>query len=183
MDIVLFGPPACGKGTQAKFLTQIGYTQLSTGDLFRQHLKDETTIGLEIKELMAAGDLVPDRITIQMVLMKVMSPRAPEHLIFDGFPRTVEQAKAFDVMMEECQRDVGPIVNLMVPHHTLVERMLKRAQEENRPEDNRETFEHRLAEYHRLTEPVLDYFGDRVTHLNGLRKPEEIADQIRNLLG
>lgn len=183
MDIILFGPPACGKGTQAEGLTHFGYEHFSTGELFRRHMRRKTQLGREIEDLMSRGELVPDSITIEMVKQKLFFAEPWHRLIFDGFPRTVEQAKALDVMAADNERTIGTVFNLVVPEHTLVARMEKRADECGRPEDNREAFALRLKDYHQLTEPVLAHYGERVFTINGLRSPAEVQREILVRLG
>jgi adenylate kinase len=177
-DIILFGPPGCGKGTQAQRLTR--YDHVSTGEVFRQAVAIRSELGKRIEGILGLGTLIPDDITLKVVeeqcMMKLRS------IVWDGFPRTVPQAKAFDHMCERYGRKVGQIINLKVPENLLFERVLSRFERSGRPDDNPETFEVRLKTYHTQSVPVLEYYSGRVITLDGTDSPNDIADQIKRLV-
>jgi adenylate kinase len=176
-DIILFGAPGCGKGTQAKRLK--GYRHISTGDMMRAAVAANTDIGKRIDGLLGTGLLIPDEITLELV-ESVCTDAQP--IAWDGFPRTVPQARALDVMNEKMGRSISHIFNLVVPPDVLLERVLGRYEVSKRPDDNPDSFKVRLATYLEKTKPVLDYYAGRVITIEGTQKPEEIASYIANML-
>lgn len=176
-DIILFGPPGCGKGTQGKRLTS--YRHVSTGDLFRTALAAQDDIGRRIDGLLGTGQLIPDEITLELVERECFGAQC---IVWDGFPRTVVQARALDNLSEKYRRRIGHIFNLEVPEEMLLERVLGRYETSKRADDNPETFKVRLEAYHRQTKPVLDYYSGRVITLDGTDKPDVIEANIKRML-
>jgi adenylate kinases len=160
INIILFGPPGAGKGTQsAKLIEKYNLTHISTGDLFRKHLKEGTELGKLAKEYMNNGNLVPDQVVIDMVDDKIKSQGKIAGIIFDGFPRTVAQAEALDKLMESINAPIKILVELVVDEEELKKRLADRAIKENRPDDAKaEIIENRIKVYKGETAAVADYY-------------------------
>src|SRR5687768_13033132 len=159
-NLILFGPPGAGKGTQsAKLIQKYSLTHISTGDLFRKHLKEGTPLGKLAQEYMSKGNLVPDQVVIDMVDDKIKSSGKINGIIFDGFPRTVPQAEALDKLLEQKKAPIKVLVELAVPEDELKKRLAERAQKENRPDDAKpEVIENRIKVYKDETVAVADYY-------------------------
>ena len=183
---IIFGPPGSGKGTQAARLEQdLHLHHLSTGDILRSEVSNGTAMGKEVARIMAAGDLVPDQLIVDIVRKRLPEAEEGRGALLDGFPRTVAQARALDAMLSEEGHKVDFIVALAVPERTLVERLLHRAQLEGRTDDNRQSIEERMREYHKLTEAVLDHYrqqGLTIEEIDGLGTPDEVFQRIRTAL-
>ncbi len=160
INLILFGPPGAGKGTQsAKLIEKYSLTHISTGDLFRKHLKEGTPLGKLAQEYMSKGNLVPDQVVIDMVDEKIKSGGKSGGIIFDGFPRTVPQAEALDRLLEANKTPIKVLVELIVPEEELKTRLADRAVKENRPDDAKaEVIENRIAVYKAETVAVADYY-------------------------
>lgn len=159
-NIILFGPPGAGKGTQsAKLIEKYSLTHISTGDLFRKHLKEGTPLGKLAQEYMSKGNLVPDQVVIDMVDDKISSSGNISGIIFDGFPRTIPQAEALDQLLAKKNNPIKVLVELVVPEEELKKRLAERAVKENRPDDAKpEVIENRIAVYKAETVVVADYY-------------------------
>jgi adenylate kinase len=161
-DIVIMGPPGAGKGTQAKlFRETTGWTHLSTGDLFRQHLRLGTDLGRIARSYMDKGDYVPDDVTVRMVRDFIRERPLDERLMFDGFPRTVAQAVELDRLLADKGRHIGRVLLLDVPRPELERRMLSRAHQEGRTDDTPDIIRRRFDVYEDQTRPVLDHYEQR----------------------
>lgn len=160
INIVLFGPPGAGKGTQsAKLIDKYQLIHISTGDLFRKHLKEGTPLGKLAQEFMSKGNLVPDQVVIDMVDDKIKNSGDIGGIIFDGFPRTVKQAEALDALLAKQNTSITTLVELMVNEDELKNRLADRAIKENRPDDAKpEVIENRIAVYKAETVPVAEYY-------------------------
>jgi adenylate kinase len=160
INIILFVPPGAGKGTQsAKLIEKYNLTHISTGDLFRKHLKEGTPLGKLAKEYMDKGNLVPDRVVIDMVDDKIKSSGNIGGIIFDGFPRTTAQAEALDQLLEKKNAPIKVLVELVVDEDELRKRLADRANKENRPDDAKpEVIENRIKVYKAETMAVADYY-------------------------
>ena len=159
LNIIFFGPPGAGKGTQAKIIEdKYGLKQLSTGDMLRAEVAAETPLGLQAKEIMAAGNLVSDDIVIDMIAGRVDSPECAKGVIFDGFPRTEAQARALDEMLAKRGQRIDVVMELQVDDEALVARIEKRAKEEGRSDDNVDALKTRLAAYRDYSAEVLPYY-------------------------
>jgi adenylate kinase len=160
INIILFGPPGAGKGTQsAKLIEKYSLTHISTGDLFRKHLKEGTPLGNLAKEYMNRGNLVPDKVVIDMVDDKISSSGKTGGIIFDGFPRTIPQAQALDQLLQSKNAPIKILVELVVPEDELRKRLAERAVKENRPDDAKpEVIENRISVYKAETAAVADYY-------------------------
>lgn len=194
MNIILFGPPASGKGTQAKQLIQRGFVQFSTGEMLRKAVAEQTELGKVVEPILKLGQLVSDQIVIALIEEKLKEghPR----IIFDGFPRTVPQARELDRTLAQVEKRIDHVVNLVVDDDdVLVARMKERFIHEGRADDHPEAFTSRLAQYRRETLPVLQYYreqsivaaltgsgGPDVLDLDGQATIEEVGYDIRNLI-
>ncbi len=160
INLILFGPPGAGKGTQsAKLIDKYQLIHISTGDLFRKHLKEGTALGKLAQEYMGKGNLVPDQVVIDMVDDKIKTSGKIGGIIFDGFPRTVNQAAALDALLAKNNTGITALVELMVNEDELKKRLADRANKENRPDDAKpEVIENRIAVYKAETVPVAQYY-------------------------
>ena len=160
INIILFGPPGAGKGTQsAKLIEKYSLTHISTGDLFRKHLKEGTPLGKLAQEYMSKGNLVPDKVVIDMVDDKIKSSGKISGIIFDGFPRTTPQAEALDGLLAKNSAPIKVLIELVVPEEELKSRLADRAVKENRPDDAKPSvIENRIAVYKAETVAVADYY-------------------------
>ncbi len=184
---IIFGPPGSGKGTQAaRIEDEFHLTHLSTGDILRSEVTRGTEIGLEVARIMAAGDLVPDGVIIRIVQGILRDPNVSSDVLLDGFPRTLEQARALDEMLGQEGHRVDFVVALEVPENALVDRILHRAAVEGRADDTREAIAERMHEYHKLTEAVLDHYrrrGVRVVAVDGTGDVDTVFERIRRAVG
>ena len=178
MNIILFGPPAAGKGTQAKRLVeQRGMVQLSTGDMLRAAIASGSELGQTVKDVLARGDLVTDEIVIALIKERLPEAEAAGGAIFDGFPRTVAQAEALDAMLAERGSGIDTVIRLKVDDAALINRIAKRFAGQGRADDNPETFKERLAVYNRQTAPLLPYYEgkDKLVEIDGMGGIDEVA--------
>ena len=162
INIILFGPPGAGKGTQsAKLIEKYSLTHISTGDLFRKHLKEGTPLGKLAQDYMSKGNLVPDQVVIDMVDDKIKSSGQISGIIFDGFPRTIPQAEALDRLLESKNAPIKVLVELVVPEDELKVRLADRATKENRPDDAKpEVIANRISVYKAETVAVAEYYKE-----------------------
>ncbi len=175
MRVLLIEAPGAGKGTQAtKVATQFGLTHISSGDLLRSHIADETAIGRAVKEYVARGDLVPDSIVLDMLRKPVIAAKESGGYVLDGFPRTVEQAEAAYSVARGLGVSVQVAVHLDVPKDELVRRLLARGRGKDDTED---VIRHRLEVYEEKTLPMLDYYAERekLVTVNGARPVDEVS--------
>ncbi len=185
MNIILFGPPAAGKGTQAKLLVERrGMVQLSTGDMLRAAIADKTELGLKVEHIMQTGGLVSDGIVIALIEENLERAEKAGGAIFDGFPRTVSQAEALDAMLGKRGAMVDRVVRLKVDDAALVERIAKRFAEQGRPDDNPESYKVRLAKYNAETLPLLPYYAAqaKLHEVDGMGSVDDIAARIEAAL-
>ncbi|HTN41539.1 MAG TPA: adenylate kinase [Asticcacaulis sp.] len=185
MNIILFGPPAAGKGTQAKRLvTTRGMVQLSTGDMLRAAIAAGSELGLKVKDILATGGLVSDEIVIDLIKENLPAAEAAGGAIFDGFPRTVAQAEALDAMLGERGAKIDKVVRLKVDETALVTRIEKRFAEEGRSDDNPEAYKVRLAAYNAQTAPLLPYYAaqGKLYEVDGMGAVEDVAARIDGAL-
>jgi len=177
-DLIFMGPPGVGKGTQAKRLTERnGWVQLSTGELFRDHLKRETSLGQMAQRFMDRGEYVPDDVTIDMVRELLMSLPAGTRVMFDGFPRTVPQALALDALLADRSRSIGRVLLLDAPRDELVRRILARSRAEGRADDTPDVIARRFDVYAEQTQPVVRHYEGKqlVRRVDGLGGIDEIT--------
>ena len=188
MNIILFGAPGAGKGTQAKRLVEArGLVQLSTGDMLRAAIDAGTELGLRAKEIMDRGDLVSDEIILGMIAERMDSPDCANGVILDGFPRTVAQAGGLDAMLEERGLALDHVIEISVDEDALFARIENRAAETggSRADDNAETLRKRLAVYHENTAPLLPYYDGKglLKTVDGMNSIDEVGQAIDGILG
>jgi len=183
---IIFGPPGSGKGTQAARLEEeMRIHHLSTGDILRGEVAKGTGLGQEVGRIIAAGDLVPDDLIVDVVRARLPEAEQGAGALLDGFPRTEAQARALDAMLRDEGHKVDFVVALDVPEKLLVDRLLHRAQVEGRTDDTRDVIAERMREYHKLTEAVLDHYrkqGIEISHVEGTGSPDEVFDRIHAAL-
>lgn len=160
LNLILFGPPGSGKGTQAeKLVKKYGLVHISTGDLFRSEIEAGTELGKKASEFMSRGDLVPDEVTIGMLRNKMMAHTDARGFIFDGFPRTTPQAEALDQMLTEMDQPIDALIMLDVPEDEIVRRILLRGKDSNRADDmNEDVVRTRYQVYQQKTAPIFDFY-------------------------
>jgi adenylate kinase len=181
-NAILFGPPGSGKGTQSeKLIEKYGFKHLSTGNLLRQEIADQTPLGMEAKSLMDKGQLVPDEVVIGMISSALDSNPGVNGFLFDGFPRTTAQAEALDKLLSLKKTEIGVVVALTVPDDELISRMVNRAKTSGRSDDADESVQKkRLLVYERETLPVAGHYDrlNRLVHVDGMGGIEEIFERI-----
>jgi len=213
INIILFGPPGAGKGTQsAKIIEKYSLLHIATGDLFRQHLKEGTPLGNLAKDYMNKGNLVPDQVVIDMVDDKIKTSGQPAGIIFDGFPRTTPQAEALDNILNEMNRSIDYVIHIDVDREILMERLTGRricrdcgatyhlvfnppkqanvcdkcnGELYQRDDDNEETVANRLEVNINQQQPLLDYYEKKgvLKTIDGSRKIEEVFQEVDTLIG
>ena len=184
-NLVLFGPPGSGKGTQsANIIDKYNLVQLSTGDILRGEVKNETPLGIEAKKFMDQGQLVPDEVVIGMISSKLDENPEVKGFIFDGFPRTVAQAEALDNLLEFKSNPINVVISLLVSEDELKTRLISRGEVSGRADDNEEVIVNRIKEYHAKTSPVADYYRSKNTliELPGEGSVDEIFDSISGVI-
>ena len=182
MNLVLFGPPGAGKGTQAKVLMETrGLPQLSTGDMLRAEIAAGSALGHQVEDILAKGNLVPDATVIDIIANRYDRPDCAKGAVFDGFPRTIAQAEALDAMLATRAKKIDRVLELKVDEAILLSRVAQRIKEGTaRADDNPETVKNRLAVYRTQTAPLLDYYGKqgKVTTLDGMAPIAEVTKAI-----
>ncbi|WP_256007269.1 MULTISPECIES: adenylate kinase [Pedobacter] len=181
LNIVLFGPPGAGKGTQSeKLIDKYQLVHISTGDLFRAHIKNQTALGQRVSALIAEGQLVPDEITIAMLEEEVDKNPGAKGFIFDGFPRTVPQAKALDDFLVSKGTEIAGVIALDVDQAELTKRIAQRQLETGRVDDQADKLQKRIEEYFDKTVHVLPYYESqaKLAKVNGIGQIEDIFSAL-----
>ena len=181
LNIVIFGAPGSGKGTQSeRIVEKYGINHISTGDVLRAEIKNGTDLGKTAKGYIDQGQLIPDELMIDILASVFDSFKDSKGVIFDGFPRTIAQAEALKKMLAERGQDVSVMVDLDVPEEELMVRLIKRGKDSGRADDNEETIKKRLHVYHSQTAPLIDWYKNekKYQHINGLGTMEGIFAEI-----
>jgi adenylate kinase len=185
MNLLVLGPQGAGKGTQAKRIAaEYTLPHVSSGDMYRAAIAAGTPLGKQVEPLLASGTLVPDAITIPLIRERLGETDAREGFVLDGYPRNLAQAEALDEMLGEIGRGLDAILFFDLPDHIATERMLKRATEENRPDDTPDVIARRLATYHAETEPIVEHYRvtGRLVPLHAERTIDEVWTEIQAAL-
>ena len=181
MKLIIMGPPGAGKGTQAKLIAaRLEIPAISTGDIFRKNVSEETELGLEAKRYMDAGDYVPDEVTNQMVRDRVAEVDAVDGFLLDGYPRTVSQVEELDSMLAARGHSLDAVLLLTVDKDEVVARLAKRAAEEGRSDDTEDVFRHRQEVYAQQTAPLIEVYHERglLVRVDGMGTVEEVSSRI-----
>ncbi|MDQ7947305.1 MAG: adenylate kinase [Pedobacter sp.] len=181
LNLVLFGPPGAGKGTQSeKLISKYQLVHISTGDLFRAHIKNQTPLGLRVSQLIAEGELVPDQITIDMLEEEIDRNPGAKGFVFDGFPRTIPQAIELDKFLEGKGSKVDGVIALDVEKEELVKRVALRQLETGRVDDQADKLQKRIDEYFNKIILVLPYYEEqkKLTKINGIGEIDEIFGKL-----
>jgi adenylate kinase len=185
LNLLVLGPQGAGKGTQAKRIAAgYGIPHVSTGDMFRAAIARRTDLGVKVEPILASGKLVPDDITVAMIRERLGEPDALNGFVLDGFPRNLAQAGALDSMLSQIGRGLDAILFLDLPDDVATERMLKRAADENRPDDTPEVIARRLGIYHAETEPIVEHYRatGKLVPLHAERSIEAVYEEIQQAL-
>lgn len=186
MNLILFGPPGAGKGTQAKRLVEgRGYVQLSTGDMLRAARASGSELGQRVAAIMDAGSLVSDAIVIELIDDALTRNAGAPGFIFDGFPRTVAQAEALDGLLAKRGQKIDAVLRLVVDDEALMARITRRFEEQGRADDNPDSFKVRLKAYNDQTAPLVPYYEGqgKLRALDGMRSMDEVAASVAQALG
>jgi adenylate kinase len=183
--LLLIGPPGAGKGTQAQRLSEaLGVPAISTGDIFRMHLRQETELGLQAKAFMDAGDNVPDSLTNDLVRDRLSQPDAAAGFLLDGYPRTIDQVRALDEFLAEHGASMDAVVELVAEPDIVVERLKKRALDQGRADDDEAVVRHRLEVYAEQTAPLIGVYAERgqLAKVDGIGEIAEVTERIESAL-
>jgi adenylate kinase len=179
--VVIFGPPGSGKGTQSeRIIDKYGFAHISTGDVLRAEIANDTAYGKEADGYISKGQLVPDELIIDMLASTLDAIGTANGVVLDGFPRTTPQAEALQAMLQKRGGDVNVMLSLEVEKDALVERLLERGKSSGRSDDNLETIEKRIAVYNKQTTPVIDFYKETGAHrpIVGIGSIDEIFERI-----
>ena len=185
MNIVIFGPPGAGKGTQSKFIANnFKLHQLSTGDLLRSEIKKRTKLGLEISSIINSGELVSDKIVGDLIEKFIRNDTYRDKTIFDGYPRTINQAKNLDNLLKKYNQKIDIVLKLSVSLETVKKRILERKMQEQRTDDNEEIAIKRYQNYEKSSKPVIDFYNETklIKVVNGENSISQINDEISGLI-
>jgi adenylate kinase len=183
--LLVLGPQGAGKGTQAKRIAaDFGIPHVSTGDMFRAAIAARSELGQKVEPILASGELVPDALTIELIRERLGADDARLGFVIDGFPRNLAQADALDTMLAEIGRELDAVLYFELPDDIARERLLRRAVEENRPDDTREVIDRRLEIYHDETEPIVEHYraSGKLVPLHGERSVDEVYAEVTDAL-
>jgi adenylate kinase len=185
MRLIIVGPPGAGKGTQAsRIASSFGIPAISTGDIFRANIKNETELGLKVKDILASGGYVTDDITNAIVRDRLREPDAAAGFLLDGYPRTLPQVEALDAMLAEDGHALEAVLELTVDEDAVVQRLLKRAEIEGRVDDTEEVIRERQAIYRKETAPLAELYAQRglLVQVDGMGEVDDVAARIDQAL-
>ena len=185
MNVIIFGPPGAGKGTQAlNIVKKFKLYQISTGDLLRNEVKNQTSIGKDIENIISKGDFATDEIVNELIKKAIINPKNKDKLIFDGYPRSLSQAKNLDSLLNKSNQKIDFIFYLNVKKETIIDRIKKRKMLEKRSDDNLSTILKRYDTYMETTKPVLDFYSKKNNfyEIDGDAKIHEISSKIEIIL-
>lgn len=180
-NFILFGPPGSGKGTQSvRIAEKYNLAHISTGDIFRRNICEKTPLGLKVQGIIEKGELVPDNLLEEILEDAMDQVKNKAGYVFDGFPRTLQQANDLKEILGKRNEKVSMVLALEVNDEEIIKRLLKRAELEGRKDDNREVIENRIRVYNKQTQPLIDYYGKNgsFTSVNGIGTVDEIFDSI-----
>lgn len=180
-NIIIFGPPGSGKGTQSlKLAEKYKLTHISTGDIFRAEIKAGSELGLRVKSIIESGELVSDELLVDLLRSAMQKHPGTEGFLFDGYPRTIQQAHDLEELLNEVGGNVDIVLALDVPDNELMDRLLKRARTEGRKDDTEEVISNRLDVYHSQTRPLMDHYAaqGKMESVNGVGSIEEIFGRL-----
>jgi adenylate kinase len=183
--LIIFGAPGAGKGTQAtRIAASLGIPAISTGDIFRYNIKNETALGLQVKQILASGAYVPDEVTNAIVRDRLDQPDAVGGFLLDGYPRTLAQVKELDEMLAAQGNSLDAVLELTVDTEEVIQRLLKRAEIDGRADDTEEVIRHRLKVYHEETAPLAELYRERglLTQVDGMGEMDAVAERIHAVL-
>jgi adenylate kinase len=183
--LLIVGPPGAGKGTQAvRIAESYGIPAISTGDIFRANVKNETPLGVKVKAIMDAGDYVPDSLTNELIEDRLAQPDAAAGFLLDGYPRTADQVTFLDSLLAGKGEELTAVVQLVADRDEIVERLRKRALDQGRSDDTEEAIRHRQDVYLRETGPLISEYGDRglLLEVDGLGSVDEVAERVDAVL-
>ena len=186
MRLIILGPPGAGKGTQAsRIADHYGIPAISTGDIFRANIKEETELGLQVKEILASGGYVSDEITNAIVADRLSEDDCANGFLLDGYPRTLAQVEALDGMLVPAGHSLDRVLELTVDDEVVVGRLLKRAETEGRADDTEEVIRERMAIYHRETRPLSQTYRERglLVEVDGDGEVDEVTERVTSALG
>ena len=184
--LLILGPPGAGKGTQSsRLLETYSIPAIATGDIFRQNIKDETPLGVEVKAIVDAGDYVPDSLTNALVKSRLEEQDALDGFLLDGYPRTLEQVSYLDGLLEAKSRSLDAVIQLVADQEEVVARLRKRAIAQGRTDDTEEAIRHRQQVYSRETTPLIAVYRDRdlLIEVDGLGEIDDVSSRISEALG
>jgi adenylate kinase len=176
-NLILFGPPGSGKGTQSvKIAEKYSLVHISTGDIFRREIKNKSALGMKVQSIIEKGELVPDELLVDLLRSAMKQAGSPSGFVFDGFPRTIRQAEDLDRLLDETDESVSLVLALEVDEEEVVSRLLKRAQLEGRKDDTEDVIRNRMKVYHSQTQPLMEYYTkqDKFVSLPGVGSIDEI---------
>ncbi len=180
-NFILFGPPGSGKGTQSiKIAEKYNLAHISTGDIFRKNIREKTELGLKVQSIIEKGELVPDELLIDILDDAMNQFTGKKGFVFDGFPRTTQQAKDLDVLLQNKNDEVSLVLALEVNDDEIIQRLLKRAELEGRKDDTKDVIENRINIYNSQTQPLIDFYKDKnkFSSVNGIGNIDEIFSSI-----
>ena len=184
-NFILFGPPGSGKGTQSvKTAEKYNFAHISTGDIFRKNIREKTELGLKVQGIIEKGELVPDELLIEILENAMDQFKNIQGFVFDGFPRTIQQAKDLDMMLAKRKESVSLVLALEVNDNEILTRLLKRAELEGRKDDTKEVIENRISIYNNQTQPLIDFYTEKgkFTSVEGIGSIDGIFESICKII-